>query len=300
MPHSTPTGFFSQPIEVNLANLEATVDVRNQVANDSIAIGGDVAGTPTLLGAGTLVEPVATTQVGLDIRSHNYIFDGADFIRMRGAAPVATFPTTNISSFTNNFMYAFNSSTGIFNRINVSRHDVDALSPLDFGLEVHSSLYAKSPNTGLPPTRVNGNISPTTFDTTTQFGIHTLSKIYGFDGSVNRELVCNTSGELTIQGTVSTSPASTTIDQGHVSIPTGAGATQVRASDTTRRKVTIKNISSVDMYIGASDTVSTDGNANAGMILRPDDAITIESTAAIFAVHADAGSQNVAFFEELV
>ncbi len=296
MPHSTPTGFFSQPIEVNLANLEATVDVRNQVANDSIAIGGDVAGTPTLLGAGTLIEPVLTTQVGLDIRSHNYIFDGADFIRMRGAAPAATFPTTNISSFTNNFMYAFNSSTSVFNRINVSRHDADTLSPLDFGLEVHSSLYAKSSNTGLPPARVDGSISPTTFDTTTNFGIHTLSKIYGFDGSVNRELVCNTSGELTIQGTVITT-SSATIDQSHISVTTIA--TSIVASNTSRRSVTIKNIGSTDVFLGASDVVAVEGNALGGMVLRPDDSQTIDSTAEVFGRVA-AGTENVAVFEELV
>ena len=80
----------------------------------------------------------------------------------------------------------------------------------------------------------------------------------------------------------------------HGQVTIGSTATMIKAANTSRKAITIKNIGAVDVYIGNSGVTTSNGYKLASNAVSPE----IRSTAAIYGIRAADGAGTVCYWEE--
>jgi len=101
-------------------------------------------------------------------------------------------------------------------------------------------------------------------------------------------------GTVTVSGSVAISSSVGTANFATGQVALASTATQIVASRATRRSVTIVNLSTTDMYIGASGVTTSTGQLLLGV---KGAAITMEVVGAVYGIVAT-GTPSVSFEEE--
>ena len=80
----------------------------------------------------------------------------------------------------------------------------------------------------------------------------------------------------------------------HGQVTIGSAATEIKAANTSRKALTIKNVGAVDVYIGGSGVTTANGfKLGSGEALSD-----IRSTAAIYGIRAADGAGTICYWEE--
>ena len=122
---------------------------------------------------------------------------------------------------------------------------------------------------------------------TTTRGLVTQTFLYGFNGTSWDRLRSDPSKHLDVN-------MGGLANLAHGQVTIGATATMIKAANTSRKALTIKNVGAVDVYIGGSGVTTANG-----FKLESGEAVSdIRSTAAIYGIRATDGAGTVCFWEE--
>lgn len=126
-----------------------------------------------------------------------------------------------------------------------------------------------------------------------RFGLNTLSLLFAADTgvipNVVRRLQCDSQGRLNVNA--GQSQADAIITAADQSVGTGS-ATQIAAANASRRTIIVQNLDGTNFIRVGDSNVS----ASRGIVVAAGESITLENTAAVFAI-ADTAAVNVAVLE---
>jgi hypothetical protein len=125
-------------------------------------------------------------------------------------------------------------------------------------------------------------------------GLAAVGMFY-YDGT-NFDLLRGTGGAIntTISGTIGVSTAtSSSLSTNQVAVDATGGGTLIKAANSSRKSIIIRNQGSTDMYVGVSGVT-----ALTGLLLKATEVLTLDrNTAAIYGI-TSAGSTTVGYLEE--
>lgn len=218
-----------------------------------------VGGTVTIAGATTPADAFANPTTALTEWALGGVFNGTTWDRRRSATADALASTGMAATG----LMGYNGAT--WDRLR---------SDTTNGLQVNVKALAGA----ITPADTYAN--PTT-------AIQSWSLLAGYNGTTWDRLKA-TGGNLQVQTTTSS-----TFTTGQVSIDNTAPL--IKAANTSRKSVVLRNTGATDAYIGIDNTVST----STGFLIKATESITLDrTTAAIYGVTAGAGTTTFAYLEE--
>lgn len=169
---------------------------------------------------------------------------------------------------------------------------IEVPGPSDSSAGFATVLFGSPQKNNVSFSQVNADdIGSTTLSSPgNRIGLNTLSVLYAADsGFTVRRLLCDSSGRLEVNaGAAQPDAIITAADQ---SVGTGS-ATQVAAQNLSRRTIIVQNLDGTNFIRVGDSNVS----ASRGIVVAAGESITLENTAAVFAI-ADTAAVNVAVLE---